>query len=287
VTDVAGKTAVITGAASGIGYGLACEALARGMHVVMSDIDEDDLQRALREATDRFGDHAAAVVADVTAAADVARLKEEAEECFGPTFLLVNNAGVTVGPKRAWEVPIEDWRWLLDVNLWGVIHGLSVFVPNMVARDSGYVINTASMAGLLAPDSMAPYVATKHAIIGISESLFRDLEVVGSNVRVSVLCAGAVETRLFDAARNRQPRYGSAPAESLLSTLKLPDRMGAEEAGNIVFDAIAEDRFWILTHPGLYADAIRQRGNGAASQADPDEASADPWVMSLQHLTGE
>jgi hypothetical protein len=82
-------------------------------------------------------------------------------------------------------------------------------------------------------------------------------------------------------------RYGSAPAESLLSILKLPDRMSAEEAGNIVFDAIAEDQFWILTHPGLYADAIRQRGNGVASQADPDERSADPWVMSLQPLTGE
>jgi NAD(P)-dependent dehydrogenase (short-subunit alcohol dehydrogenase family) len=283
VTEVAGKTAVITGAASGIGYGLACQALARGMQVVMSDIDEADLQRALREATDRFGDHAAAVVADVTGAADVARLKEEAEERFGPTFLLVNNAGVTVGSQRAWEVPIEDWRWLLDVNLWGVIHGLSVFVPDMVARDSGYVVNTASMAGLLAPDSMAPYVATKHAIVGISESLFRDLEVAGSNVGVSVLCAGPVETRLFDAARNRQPRYGSAPAESVLSTLEPPDRMGAEEAGKIVFDAIAEDQFWILTHPGLYADAIRGRGNGAASQANPDELSADPWVMSLDH----
>jgi len=287
VTAVLGKTAVITGAASGIGFGLACQALARGMHVVMSDIDEDGLQRALREATDRFGTHAAAVVADVTAAADVARLKEAAEERFGPTFLLVNNAGVTVGPHRAWEVPIEDWRWLLDVNLWGVIHGLSVFVPDMVARDSGYVVNTASIAGLLAPESMAPYVATKHAIIGISESLFRDLEVAGSTVRVSVLCAGPVETRLFDAARNRQPRYGSSPVESVLSTLNLPDRMGAEEAGNIVFDAIAEDQFWILTHPGLYADAIRERGNGAASQADPDERSADPWLRSLQTLTGE
>jgi NAD(P)-dependent dehydrogenase (short-subunit alcohol dehydrogenase family) len=287
VTEVAGKTAVITGAASGIGYGLACQALARGMHVVMADIDEEDLQRALREVIDRFGDHAAAVVADVTRAADVARLKEEAEERFGPTFLLVNNAGVTVRSQRAWEVPIEDWRWLLDVNLWGVIHGLSLFVPDMVARDSGYVVNTASMAGLLAPDSMAPYVATKHAIIGISESLFRDLEVVGSNVRVSVLCAGPVETRLFDAARNRQPRYGASPAELELSTLKLPDRMRAEEAGNIVFDAIAEDQFWILTHPGLYADAIRQRGDGVAEQTNPDERSADPWLTSLQHLSGE
>ena len=286
MTDVTGKTAVITGAASGIGFGLACQALARGMQVVMSDIDEDDLQRALREATDRFGNHAAAVVADVTSAPDLARLKRAAEERFGPTFLLVNNAGVTVGPQRAWEVPIEDWRWLLDVNLWGVIHGLSIFVPEMVERDSGYVLNTASMAGLLAPETMAPYVATKHAIVGISESLFHDLEVAGSNVKVSVLCAGPVETRLFDAARNRQARYGVAPVESL-SEMKLPDRMSAEEAGDIVFDAISRNQFWILTHPKLYADAIRQRGYGIASQANPDEQSADPWLSSLQDPIAE
>jgi NAD(P)-dependent dehydrogenase (short-subunit alcohol dehydrogenase family) len=281
VKDLAGKNAVVTGAASGIGFALASRALALGMRVVMADIEEATLHEATRDATDRFGGESRAVVADVSLVEDLMHLKEEAESLFGPTDILFNNAGVTIGPRRSWEVSLDDWRWLLDVNLWGVIYGLHTFVPDMIARNSGYVVNTASMAGLLPSSSMAPYAASKHAVVGISESMFRDLEAMGSKVRVSVLCAGPVETRLFGAARNRPSRYGDGSAGPSISDLDLPSQMLPAEVSNIVFDAIAEDRFWILTHPDLYEQAIRLRGLGVATQRNPDGDSADPLLRDI------
>jgi NAD(P)-dependent dehydrogenase (short-subunit alcohol dehydrogenase family) len=134
---------------------------------------------------------------------------------------------------------------------------------------------------------MAPYAASKQAVVGISESIFRDLEATGSKVRVSVLCAGPVETRLFNAARNRQSRYGDTTAGPSTSDLGLPSRVLPAEVSNIVFDAIAEDRFWILTHPDLYEEAIRLRGLGAATQRNPDGDSADPLLRDIQMNAAE
>jgi NAD(P)-dependent dehydrogenase (short-subunit alcohol dehydrogenase family) len=283
VRNLAGKTAVVTGAASGIGYGLARHALELGMRVVMADIEEETLARAASDAEAVFGDAVTSLQTDVSEPEDWLRLKTESERRFGPVEVLFNNAGVTLPPRRTWELSTEDWRWLLDVNLWGVIYGLHTFLPEMVDRDSGYVVNTASMAGLLPSDSMAPYAATKHAVVGLSETLFRDLESQGSRAHVSVLCAGPVATQIFDAERNRQPRYGaSLVAKQAVLPGALPLQMEPTDVARVVFDAIGEDRFWILTHPQLYGIAIRQRGDSVAAEENPSQRTADPWVARLQ-----
>jgi NAD(P)-dependent dehydrogenase (short-subunit alcohol dehydrogenase family) len=282
VKNLAGKTAVVSGAASGIGYGLVRHALELGMRVVMADIEEDALARAASDVQAEFGDAVAFLQTDVSEPEDWLRLHAETERRFGPVEVLFNNAGVTLPPRRTWELSIEDWRWLVDVNLWGVIHGLRTFLPGMVDRDSGYVVNTASMAGLLPSDSMAPYAATKHAVVGLSESLFRDLGSQGSSVHVSVLCAGPVATQIFGAERNRQARYGGAPAPQAFPSGALPLQMAPAEVAEVVFDAIGDDRFWILTHPELYGNAIRLRGESVAAEEDPSQRTVDPWVVGRQ-----
>lgn len=275
-----GMTAVVTGAASGIGYGIAQRALELEMQVVLADVEESALNRATGELAERHGDRVECAVIDVSEADDWAHLKQVTGSRFGTTDVLFNNAGVSIPPRRTWEVTLADWQWLLDVNLWGVVLGLHTFLPEMVQRDQGYVVNTASMSGLLPSPRMAPYAATKHAVVGLSETLFRDLDATDSGVGVSVICPGRVDTRIFDAARNRKDRYGAGPERvaRTLSSEQLATQMEPYEVGRLAFDAIEQRRFWVLTHPDLFAEAIRARGETTASQENPDERSADPWI---------
>jgi NAD(P)-dependent dehydrogenase (short-subunit alcohol dehydrogenase family) len=279
-----GRVAVITGAASGMGEAMAVRAAEEGMRVVLVDVEGP----ALLAATERLRDAGRAAVSmecDVSDRDAVADLAAKVEAEVGDTWLLVNNAGVsTIGPMTT--LTHEQWEFVLGVNLWGVIHGLSAFLPKMVERNAGYVVNTSSMAGLLTFANSAPYIASKHAVVGLTEVLYRELEAMGSNVGVSVLCPGAVVTNIMTAERNWPARLGPAPRTRPPEYPDYPDRKQPKEVAGQVFEAIARRQFWILTHPSQYAKAIRARAEGVAAARNPGSASVDPVVTLMRQRQG-
>ena len=260
--NLQGKVAVITGGASGIGWAVARRAAAEGMKVVIADIEEGALKRAEHELTSQGAD-AIAVATDVADAASVRELRERALRRYGAVHLVHNNAGVG-GGGPIWEVPEEDWRWIVGVNLWGVIHGVAAFVPLLVEQGEGHVVNTASIAGLTTAPFIGPYNATKQAVVAISETLYKDLEAAGvSGVGVSVLCPGFVQTRIADAGRNRPdwaPARDVENAEEVRATIQdlVDGGIPPSVVADMVLDAVRTDTFYIRTHPELDA-AIRTR----------------------------
>jgi NAD(P)-dependent dehydrogenase (short-subunit alcohol dehydrogenase family) len=254
------KVAVITGGASGIGRAVAEKAAAEGMKVVLADIEEAALKEAERALTSQGAD-AIAVVTDVSDAASVRELRERALAQYGAVHLVHNNAGVG-GGGPIWDVPEEDWRWILGVNLWGVIHGVATFVPLLIEQGEGHVVNTASIAGLTTAPFLGPYSATKQAVVAISETLFKDLQSTGvSGVGVSVLCPGFVRTRIGESARNR-PAWAPEPAaedadgaETLRNAISdlIAAGIAPDTVAEKVFDAVRTDTFYIRTHPQLDA----------------------------------
>src|SRR5512134_171510 len=199
---LAAKTAVVTGAASGIGLAIAKRLGAEGMRVVLADVEADALARAARE-LDGAGVETLAVPTDVASAQQVEALAQRATDAFGAPHLVCNNAGVFAG-GHCWEVSLADWKWTLDVNLWGVIHGVRSFVPRLLAHgDEAHVVNTASMAGLMSNPFSGPYTVSKHAVVALSEVLHHELTLTGTKVGVSVLCPEAVATRIGESERNR------------------------------------------------------------------------------------
>src|SRR6187402_1869303 len=201
MNDFKGRVAVITGAASGFGREFAVALAAEGARLVLADVDEKGLQEtaALLPA----GTESLTVRCDVTRAANLDELAERTYQSFGAAHLVFNNAGVAVcGP--AWLATLEDWKWVLDINLMGVVHGIRSFVPRMIASgEPGHVINTASVAGLLSLPGSAVYCVSKHAVVTLSECLRHDLRVAKAAVGVSVLCPAFVQTGIFESARNR------------------------------------------------------------------------------------
>jgi NAD(P)-dependent dehydrogenase (short-subunit alcohol dehydrogenase family) len=197
-----GKVAVITGGASGIGRGIAERCVREGMKVVLADIDEANLAKTETELK-TLGGTVLGVRTDVSKRSDVEHLARQAFDAFGQVHLLFNNAGVAAG-GAAWEATWNDWEWVIGVNLWGVIHGIKVFTPLMLAQNTEcHIINTSSSAGLIAGGSSAPYSVTKHAVVALSESLYLTLQQRNSLVKVSVLCPGLVRTNIINAERNR------------------------------------------------------------------------------------
>jgi NAD(P)-dependent dehydrogenase (short-subunit alcohol dehydrogenase family) len=232
-----GKVAVVTGGASGLGQAMARRFAREGARVVLADIAEPQLAAATDELA-AGGADVVAVTTDVTDPASVDALARRSLDAFGAVDVVCNNAGLVVtGP--AWEIPLADWRRLLDVNLWGVIHGIHAFVPLLLDQGTpAHVVNTASMGGVLSLAGIAPYVASKHAVVALSEVLHADLAARGAPVGVSVLCPGYVPTRLGLDDRDApvpEPRPGAITADDV--------------AGRVV-DALAEGRFYIFTHPG-------------------------------------
>ena len=217
--DLQGKVAVITGGASGIGRAVADRAAGEGMKIVLGDIEEGPLKEAVDELTGR-GAEALGVVTDVSDAASVRALRDRTLDRFGAVHLVHNNAGIGLGGP-IWEVSEEDWRWILGVNLWGVIHGVATFVPLLIAQGEGHIVNTASIAGLTAAPFLGPYNASKHAVVAISETLFKDLQAMGAPVGVSVLCPGFVQTaspnptatvrRGYPSTRSTEPPSSTTP----------------------------------------------------------------------------
>jgi NAD(P)-dependent dehydrogenase (short-subunit alcohol dehydrogenase family) len=254
--DLNGKVAVITGGASGIGRAVAERAAAEGMKIVIGDVEEGPLKEAEDELSGR-GAEVVGVRTDVSDAASVRNLREKALDRFGTVHLVLNNAGVGLGGP-IWEVSEEDWRWILGVNLLGVVHGITTFVPLLIEQGEGHVVNTASIAGLATAPFLGPYNATKQAVVAISETLFKDLRTVGApmGVGVSVLCPGFVRTRIAESDRNRPtwaPEREAEGAAELRGAIQnmvdggIPPAVVADR----VIDAVRTNTFYILTHPEL------------------------------------
>ncbi|MFT3851323.1 MAG: SDR family NAD(P)-dependent oxidoreductase [Ilumatobacteraceae bacterium] len=246
-----GQIAVVTGAASGIGYGL-CEGLARrGVAVVLADVDDTSLKDA-EAGLGSFGVPTMSAAVDVTSYEQVERLATSVFERFGRVDLLCNNAGVTSKYAPAWEFDLAIWRWMIDVNLWGVIYGIRAFVPQMVRQGFGHVLNTASMAGICTIPLNGPYNAAKHAVVSITETLAGDFAEFAPNLGATVLCPGPTRTRLMsegsrwrpsdvtpDKEVGEAPRFSREPAftldvpESVEATLSAIERNQLHIAPNV------------------------------------------------------
>ncbi len=251
--DLSGRAAVVTGGASGIGFALAERFAAEGMGVVIADVEAAALREAGRKLR-ATGADVLEVTTEVSDPGQVASLADQAESHFGAVHVVCNNAGVagnTAGPL--WGVPLEDWRWTLGVNLWGVINGVRTFVPRLVAQGEGHVVNTASMAGLITGGG-GPYGVSKHAVVSLSENLFFDLQLFAPGVGVSVLCPGWVNTRIADAERNRPPELVVSRTDPMAQKVRkglgrvLEAGMAPGEVAERVLGAIHENRFYVLPH---------------------------------------
>jgi NAD(P)-dependent dehydrogenase (short-subunit alcohol dehydrogenase family) len=252
------KVAVITGAASGIGRAIAERCAREGMKVVLADIEEPALAQTEAEMK-AAGADVLAVLMDVAKAGDVQTLAQKTLDAYGAVHLLCNNAGVGAG-STVWESTINDWKWVLGVNLWGVIYGLRAFVPIMLEQDTeGHIVNTSSIAGLVSFHGSAAYHAGKHAVVALSEKLYYDLAAQGGKIKVSVLCPGWVRTRIMDSARNRPAELQDDPADIVVTPEMMAtfeEYIRACEAGmspdvvaDQVLQAIRDEAFYILTHP--------------------------------------
>ena len=268
-----GKTAVVTGGASGIGRGLAGRFGRAGMNVVVADIEEDALKRTVAE-LEGEGHRAIGVVTNTMRRDSIAALADRAQTEFGNVHILCNNAGVASrgDTGQVWEIPDSDWEWVMGVNFWGVLYGLQVFVPRMLAHgEEGHIVNTASLAGLI--PAGGAYGVSKHGVLVLTEGLHRGLKKLDARIGASVLCPGFVNTQLFDAERNRpqeleseQPgpsEGGLAAAPPLLAQGKQPD-----DVAQIVFEAIENDHCYILPHPA-WDEIVRGRVEHVLARGAP------------------
>jgi NAD(P)-dependent dehydrogenase (short-subunit alcohol dehydrogenase family) len=266
--ELKGAVGVVTGAGSGIGRGIALAVAGAGAKVVVADIDPDRSRAVAAELRGVGGDAIGATV-DVRSQDSVEALAELTVEEFGAVHLVCNNAGVsTMG--RQWELSLDDWDWVIDVCLKGVVHGVRSFVPRILEFGGGHVVNTASMGGLLTMAYGGPYAAAKHGVVGLSKGLRAEL--AGKGVGVSVLCPGQVRTGIVAAMREHMAGTGTATTETIaaLDAIAAGNEAGIapEEAGTMVTDAIREDRFWVLPNATELLPLLRR---------DLDELFATPW----------
>lgn len=253
--DLTGKVAVVTGAASGIGLALTKTFLADGMRVAMADIESAALDAAVAELGD--GAEVEPIVCDVSDEAQVEALRDRALERFGSVHVVCNNAGVA-GGGPIWTQTRADWDWVLGVNLFGVINGVRAFTPLLIEQGEGHIVNTASIAGMISMPWGGTYNVSKHGVVTLSETLWADLQLAGaSNVGVSVLCPGWVQTRIHESGRNRPPADGGervGPTEEQQAMLAhigglIAEGLNPLQVAGMVRDAVLEQRFYILTHP--------------------------------------
>jgi NAD(P)-dependent dehydrogenase (short-subunit alcohol dehydrogenase family) len=284
LADLNGRTAVVTGAASGIGLGLARRCVERGMNVVMLDVEAGALERA---AADVAAPHRVlSAVVDVTDAASVAQAAATAAERFGAVHLLCNNAGVSItGP--IWQMTEADARWLIEVNLVGVINGLRAFLPAMIERgEPGHVVNTASLAGLVSMSGASLYSATKAAVVALSEALSFDLDDAGAPIGVSVLCPGLVNTRIYRSERNRPEALAdSGGAPTLGDAVGQVFARGDDplDVADRVLAAVAAGDFYVLTNEAGRVD-IEARMTALVGLQAP--ARPRPEAIAPDRMTG-
>ena len=262
ITDFKNKTAVLTGAGSGFGLECARIGARLGMKLVLADVQQDALDKAAAE-MQAAGAQVLALRVDVSKASEVEALGRAVQQRFGAPHFVFNNAGVGAG-GLIWENSVQDWEWVIGVNLMGVVHGVRVFTPMMLEAAKkdpayqGHIVNTASMAGLLNAPNMGIYGASKHAVVSISETLYQDLALVTDQIGASVLCPFFVPTGITQSQRNRPTELkteGAQPTRSQLIGQAMSDKavssgkVSAAEVAQKVFDAIAANQFYIYSHP--------------------------------------
>jgi NAD(P)-dependent dehydrogenase (short-subunit alcohol dehydrogenase family) len=285
VDQFEGKVAVITGGASGFGREFAIQGASLGMKLVLADVDA----RALAETVEMLrasGAEAIGVPTDVSDATQVDALAKATLDTFGGVHLLFNNAGVGAG-GFVWENSANDWQWVFGVNVMGVANGLRAFTPLMLAQNEpAHVVNTASVAGLLAAPAMGVYNASKHAVVGLTETLYHDLRIAGGQVGCSLLCPAFVPTGIAnaervrpDTLRNHAPLTASQKlAGRQLTKAVQGGRLSAREVAALTFDAIRERRFYVITHPNIMA-SVQLRLDDIAQLRNPtDPLSLKPEV---------
>lgn len=256
------SVAVITGAASGIGAGLAREAARRGMDVVLADRDAAALEAVATE----IGGKTVAQVCDVTSLEDVQSLAEETFRAFGQVDLLFNNAGI-LRTGLTWEIDPDDWNDVLNVNIMGIVNSLHAFVPRMLATDiSSRIINTASVGGFLPSPFMAPYSATKFAVVALTEALAGELKASSSKINVSLLAPGPVKSRIFGA----KPHASAQEFHSAMTTMLDANGLTPDEFSPLVFDAIDRGDYWIIPQPEMFDEAFRSRNRMIEERSMPN-----------------
>ncbi|AOZ90872.1 SDR family NAD(P)-dependent oxidoreductase [Paenibacillus crassostreae] len=252
--DFKDKVAVITGAASGIGRAIALHCAQEEMKVVLADIDEEALA-SVKEELLLAGVDILTLTLDVTKEEDIQRLADKTIETFGSVDMLFNNAGVE-SSSLLWNTPIEEWEWVLNVNLWGVIHAIRVFIPMMLEQQTKcYVINTASRVGLESGPGIGIYRVTKHALVSLSETLYHELKLVNSKIQVAVLCPGYVQTQLYNSNRNAPDNVKHIKKKVVSPMEKIIERMNKDamlngmdpyEIAKKTFEDIRKGTFYIL-----------------------------------------
>ena len=289
ISDFKGKTAVLTGAGSGFGLECARIGAQLGMNLVLVDVQPDALDKAEAEMK-AVGAPVLARRVDVSSAEQMEALAADVVQRFGAPHFVFNNAGVGSG-GLVWENSVKDWEWVLGVNLWGVIHGVRLFTPLMLAAAKadpsfqGHIVNTASMAGLLTPPNMGVYNVSKHAVVSLTESLYQDLKLVTDQLSASVLCPYFVPTAINQSERNRpadlavgqatkSQLIGQAMSEKAISSGKVT----AAEVAARVFDAVANDQFYVYSHPRALGNARSRFDAIVAGQNPPDPFAERPEV---------
>ncbi len=299
ISNFKGKTAVLTGAGSGFGLECARIAAQNGMNVVLVDVQKDALDAAKTE-LEAAGTQVMARLVDVSNAAQMQALANDVQQQFGAPHFVFNNAGVASG-GLLWENSEADWQWVLGVNLYGVIHGVRLFTPMMLAaakKDSnyqGHIVNTASMAGLLTPPNMGVYNVSKHAVVALTETLYQDLKLVTDQISASVLCPYFVPTGISQSHRNRPSTLkADKPTQSQLIGQAMSDKavssgkVTAAEVAQLVFDAVAHDQFYIYSHPQALGN-VQSRMEAIVQQhnpPDPFEARPDVGEKLRAQLRG-
>ncbi|MCM2346311.1 MAG: SDR family oxidoreductase [Acidovorax soli] len=292
IDNFAGKTAVLTGAGSGFGLECARIGARLGMNLVLVDVQQDALDAAAAE-MQAAGAQVLARKVDVSSAPQMEQLAADVAQRFGAPHLVFNNAGVGAG-GLVWENSVKDWEWVLGVNLMGVVHGVRVFTPMMLeaARKDpqwrGHIVNTASMAGLLAPPNMGIYNVSKHAVVSLSETLYQDLSLVTDQVGASVLCPYFVATGINESQRNRPDGLaGDKPTQSQLIGQAMTNKavssgkVTAAEVAQKVFDAVAANQFYIYSHPRAIG-AVQTRMEDILQARNPTDPFADKPALGAQ-----
>jgi NAD(P)-dependent dehydrogenase (short-subunit alcohol dehydrogenase family) len=284
IQDFKNKTAVLTGAGSGFGLECARIGAAHGMNLVLIDVQQDALDQAEAEMR-ATGVKVLARRVDVSDAAQMEALAAEVQQTFGAPHFVFNNAGVGSG-GMVWENSVKDWEWVLGVNLWGVIHGVRLFTPMMLAAAKadpayqGHIVNTASMAGLLNAPNMGIYNVSKHAVVSLSETLYQDLKLVTDQVGASVLCPYFVPTGISHSERNRpagmaeeKPTQSQLIGQAMGAKAVSSGKVSAAQVAQMVIDAIAADQFYIYSHPRALGN-VQTRMNAIVAGTNP----ADPFA---------
>jgi NAD(P)-dependent dehydrogenase (short-subunit alcohol dehydrogenase family) len=294
ITDFKGKTAVLTGAGSGFGLECARIGAALGMNLVLVDVQQDALDAATTE-LQAAGAQVLARKVDVAKAAEMDALAEAVFARFGAPHLVFNNAGVGTG-GLIWESSVKDWEWVMGVNVWGVVHGVRLFTPMMLAAAAadlayqGHIVNTASMAGLVNPPNMGVYNVTKHAVVSLSETLYQDLALVTEQISASVLCPFFVATGISKSERNRPGSLSddaAAMSKSQLIGRAMTDKavgsgkVTAAIVAQKVFDAVAQNQFYIYSHPKALG-SVQTRLEDVVQARNPTDPFVDRPEVGVQ-----